>query len=245
MARDEAVNQHASVNQKDCNDISSAFWILKDPRSGFLELRPSTEEGTIASDSEKFEDACFRHLRPTDEAQVKRQDSSPLYVALHHFPPEIVLLCALTDERSPPVLSTLGTLSTISESTRNEIELNLGEEDRALIEEGKSAGTYHVFPNYGLNHARSDVKQGLKKVVRTEKKRRKASEPKEMASPKQSDENLCHSYKRDGFQPWATNSAQRVDSSSIGAFYGRPDPSDASATYSSSTLDPISHHPTK
>jgi hypothetical protein len=191
MALDEAVKTACICeNQKDCSDISNAFWILKDPRSGFLELRPSAEGGAIASDSGKFQDACFRHLRPTDEEQVKRQDSSPLYVALHHFPPEIVLLCTLTGgERSPPVLSTLGTLSTISEATRKEIEVNLGEEDRALIEEGKSAGTYHVFPNYGLNQARSDVKRGLKKVVRTDKKRRKASESKVMASPKQSDEN--------------------------------------------------------
>jgi hypothetical protein len=193
MAYDEAVKPACFCeNQKDCSDISSAFWILKDPRSGFLELRPSSEGGDIASDdSEKFQDACFRHLRPTDEERVKRQDSSsPLYVALHHFPPEIVLLCALTGgEGSPPVLSTLGTLSTISEATRKEIEVNLGDEDRALIEEGESVGTYHVFPNYGLDQARSDVKQGLKKVVRTEKKRRKVSEKKVMVPPNESDEN--------------------------------------------------------
>jgi hypothetical protein len=185
MAREEAAKTACICeNQKDCHDISSAFWILKDLRSGFLELRPSAEGEA------KFRDACFRHLRPTnEEEQVKRQDSSPLYVALHHFPPEIVLLCSLTGDQSPPVLSTLGTLSTISESTKKEIEVNLGEEDCALIEEGKSVGTYYVFPNYGLNQARSDVKHGLKKVVRIEKKRRKSSEQKVMASPKQSDEN--------------------------------------------------------
>lgn len=189
MAQEAVKTSCICENQKDCKDISSAFWILKDPRSGFLELRPSTEGGAIASDSEKFEDACFRHLRPTNEEQIKRQDSSPLYVALHHFPPEIVLLCVETGERSPPVLSALVSLCTIPEPTRKDIELNLGEEDRALIEEAKSVGAYHVFPNYGLDQARSDVKQGLKKVVRTEKKRRKETEQKIMASSKQSSEN--------------------------------------------------------
>jgi hypothetical protein len=239
-------------NQKDCKDISSAFWILKDPRSGFLELRPSLEGEDIASDSEKFENACFCHLRPTkEEEQVTRQDSSPLYVALHHFSPEIILLCALTGgERSPSVLSTIGTLSTIPESTRKEVEANLSEKDRALMEEGKSVGIYHVFPNYGLNQARSDVKHGLKKVVRTEKKRRKSSEKKEIAPSKQSDENApgsptnVNNSSSSGPQTPLKEGGQQLHSPK----HTRKDPdhSDASVdTCSSSTLDPSTPSPNK
>jgi hypothetical protein len=173
--------------QKECNEISTAFGIIKDPRSGFLELQPPSAEG--GTDSEKFQDACFRHLRPTDnDEQGKRQGTSPLFIALHHFPPEIVLLCAETSGGSPPVLSTLGSLSAIPEPTRKDIEVSLGEEDLALIEEGKSVGTYHVFPNYGSNQAKKDARQALKNVVRKEKKRAKASEKEPMVSPKQADE---------------------------------------------------------
>jgi hypothetical protein len=167
--------------QKDCVAVSSAFRILKDPRCGFLELpvRASEGGGVVSFDSQ-FEEACFPHLRPDEKQEIKRHDSdsSPRYVALHHFHPEIVLHCTEAGERSssPPVLSvsTLGTsLSTLSESTIKVIEFKLGEEDRALLKKKKAVGTYHIFPNYGLERAKSDVKQGLEQILIKDKKRKK------------------------------------------------------------------------
>jgi hypothetical protein len=136
----------------ECQGISAAFALLKDPRRGYVQLPQYTPEPTCYQerDMNAMRASYLRHLRRTEQSLGDSQTRR--FVALHHFHPIVVQKhCEMPNAVSPIP-------KTLKKVDLKFLKIELGDEDRVRDEEGRKKKQYYFVPNWPIDLAKDDLK---------------------------------------------------------------------------------------
>lgn len=170
-------------NPVECRGVSAVFRVLRDPRSGFVELPPTRMEKIVGGTEDLtvalyLRLAYLRHLRvseeensssrneqnlPTPEILLNLHTAAPpkrQYVALHHFHPSIVE-DAVVDPTDPRLHLVC---RTIDEASTKLLQMNLTERDHVRQADGTPTDQFFVVPNYSFEKVKLDAKKAFKKM---------------------------------------------------------------------------------
>jgi hypothetical protein len=163
----------------ECQGVSAAFALLKDPRRGYVQLPQyhPTPRTYAETDMNAMRAAYLRHLRRTEESLIRQQQqqqagsdaSMRWFVALHHFHPTVVQKHSEMPGALSPIPKTLKKVDLKFLGLQN----SLGDEDRVRDEEGRKRKMYYFCPNWPMDMAKAD----LKRMIRVSRLVSEASQP--------------------------------------------------------------------
>lgn len=141
----------------ECQGISAAFALLKDPRRGYVQLPQLTPEPTCYEeiDMNAMRASYLRHLRRTEQSLGDSQSGH--CVALHHFHPTIVLKHSQMPDSISPIPKTL------RKADVQFLKMKLDDSDRVRDETGRKHKKFYCVPNWTIDMAKED----LKHLIRT------------------------------------------------------------------------------
>jgi len=186
-------------NPVECRGVSAVFRVLRDPRSGFVELPPTRMEKIVGGTEDLtvalyLRLAYLRHLRvsdeecssssssrseqnlPTPEILLNLHTAAPpkrQYVALHHFHPSIVE-DAMVDPTDPRLHLVC---RTIDEASTKLLQMNLTERDHVRLADGTPTDQFFVVPNYSFEKVKLDAKKAFKKMKQKQQAQQKMTGP--------------------------------------------------------------------
>lgn len=136
----------------ECQGISAAFALLKDPRRGYVQLPQFTPEPTCYEEAEMnaMRASYLRHLRRTEQSLGDSEISR--CVALHHFHPTIVLKHSQMANAISPIPKTLRKVDV------QYLKMELDDKDRVRDEMGRKRKQFYCVPNWPIESAKEDLK---------------------------------------------------------------------------------------
>ena len=162
----------------ECQGVSAAFALLKDPRRAYVMLPQYTPEPKtfVERDMNAMRAAYLRHLRRTEQSLGDSQQRR--YVALHHFHPVVVQKHAELPNAISPIPKTLKKVDL------RFLGIDLGDQDRIRDENGKKRKQYYFVPNWPIDQAKEDLKY-LIRVSRLVEEARQLNPSQREATPLQ------------------------------------------------------------
>lgn len=140
----------------ECQGVSAAFALLKDPRRGYVQLPQYTPNPRSYAEKEMndMRAAYLRHLRRTE--QSLGDSSTPRFVALHHFHPVVVQ----KHSEMPGALSPIP--KTIKKVDMKYLKMTLGDEDRVRGEDGRKRKVFYFVPTHRMDQSKEDLKHMIR-----------------------------------------------------------------------------------
>jgi hypothetical protein len=138
----------------ECQGVSAAFALLRDPRRGYVELPPYTSEPRtyLQQDWNAMRAAFLRNLGRTEKCLEVFSTDLTLYVALHHFHPTVVKKHSQIEDTMSPIPRSLQRVDV------KYLKMNLTDEDRIRDEQGRLLKTYYFVPTWPIEKSKEDLK---------------------------------------------------------------------------------------